>query len=71
MTNLELIRQLARPGKVYMPVMTANDVVHLAIEKAYLIGLLKQQPPADEAWWRFYGPEPDEWVADRWLDINN
>jgi hypothetical protein len=68
MTNLELIRELGKPGKVYMPVATAHDVVHLAVEKTYLIDLLKQQPPADEAWWTFYGGQTSP--ADRWLDVN-
>lgn len=66
MTNQELIRELAKPGKVYMPVVTANDVVHLAVEKACLIDLLKQQPPADEAWWCFYGDGQSP--GERWLD---
>jgi hypothetical protein len=69
MTNLELIRELAKPGKVYMPVVTADDIVHLAIEKAYLIGLLKDQPPNDEAWWRFYGTDRNI-ATERWLDVN-
>ena len=70
MTNLELIRELAKPGKVYMPVVTANDVVHVAVEKAYLIGLLKDQPADEPAWWRFYGDDQDR-TGERWLDVQN
>jgi hypothetical protein len=66
LTNRRLITELGKPGKVYMPVMVANDVVYLAVEKAYLIDLLKQQEPDEPAWWRFYG---DPNGTERWLDV--
>ena len=69
MTNLELIRELGKPGKVYLPVVTQHDIVHLAVEKAYLIGLLKDQPLADKAWWDFYGDNRSP--AERFLDVAN
>lgn len=68
LTNAQLIRELAKPGKIYMPVMMANDVAYLAVEKAYLIDMLKQQEPDQPAQWRFYG---DPNGAERWLDIQD
>jgi hypothetical protein len=70
MTNRELIRELAKPGKIYMPVAAAHDVVHLAVEKTYLVDLLKQQDPDEEARWCFYGNDQGR-GGDRWLDINS
>jgi hypothetical protein len=70
LTNAEMIRELAKPGKVYAPVVTKNDVVHLAIEKAYLIDLLKQQEPDEPAWWCFYGNDQRR-GGDRWIDIQD
>jgi hypothetical protein len=68
MTNRELIRELAKPGKVYMPALTKHDVVYVAVEKAYLIDLLKQQDADGEAWWGFVGD--GSYTAERWLDTN-
>jgi hypothetical protein len=69
-TNLELLRELRKPGKIFMPVTTQHDVVHLAVEKAYLIDILQQQPPAETAWWGFVGDDQNR-TGERWLDVNS
>lgn len=70
LTNAQLIRELAKPGKVFMPVVMANDVTHMAVEKAYLIGVLKDQPADEPAWWCFFGEDQGR-GGDRWLDIQD
>jgi hypothetical protein len=70
LTNAQLIRELAKPGKVFMPVLMANDVCHMAVEKAYLIGVLKDQQPDDPAWWCFFGGDYGP-GTDRYLDVQD
>jgi hypothetical protein len=69
-TNRELIAELRKPGRVYMPVVAPHDVVHMEIVKAALIFLLKDQPPDEPAIWCFYGDDKDR-TGDRWLDVQS
>jgi len=69
MTNRELLKELAKPGKVWMPVLTPHDVTHIKVEKAHLIRYLKHQPPDEDAPWCFYGEDQGR-AGDRWLDVN-
>jgi len=55
MTNQELIRAVQKPGKVYMTVMTADDVCRIPVEKTFLINLLRDQPADEQALWAIYG----------------
>lgn len=55
MTNAELIRAIRKPGRVYMTVMTANDVARIPVEKTFLIDLLRDQPADEPAMWAVYG----------------
>jgi len=66
MTNLELIRAVRRPGRVYMTVHTADDVVRVPVEKTFLINLLRDQPADEEAMWAVYGDLGDG----IFLDVN-
>jgi hypothetical protein len=51
MTNLELIREVRKPGLVYMPVLAGNDVVPMETVKAALLFLLRDQPADEQAIW--------------------
>ena len=55
MTNADLIREVRKPGRVYMTVMTANDCARVPVEKTFLINLLKDQPADERAAWQVYG----------------
>jgi hypothetical protein len=66
MTNLELIRAVRKPGRVYMTVHTKHDVARIPVEKTFLINLLRDQPANDEAMWTVYGNLGDG----IFLDIN-
>jgi hypothetical protein len=55
MTNKELIRAVRQPGRVYMTVMTANDVARIPVEKTFLIDMLRDQPADEQAMWSVYG----------------
>lgn len=66
MTNGEMIKELRKPGKVYMPVCSANDVTHIAIEKSDLISILQDRDVNADCDWTFYGM----FNGGRKLDIN-
>jgi hypothetical protein len=53
-TNAQLIARLRGTGKVYMPIVSAQDVVHLAVEKAMLIAYLRGLAPTDACQWAIY-----------------
>lgn len=55
MNNAELIAAIKLPGKIEMPVLAGNDVVHLVVEKIDLIRALGGGPPNEPAPWAFYG----------------
>jgi hypothetical protein len=68
-TNLELLRELRKPGRIWMPVVGKHDVTHIEIKKADLIDRLKELDPDSDAPWRFYGD--DQGAVDRWLDVQD
>ena len=47
----DLEREIRKPGKVKMPVLMCGDVLHLTIEKAALLDLLKGYKLDDPAPW--------------------
>lgn len=55
LTNKEVIKELRKPGKVYMPILMKNDVTFIAIEKADLIAVLQYLDPNIPCEWTFYG----------------
>lgn len=65
MTIKELIKELRKPGKIYMPVLMAGDIEYLAIEKNDLIEVLMAKEADDIAPWNFYG----EFANGRKLDV--
>ena len=59
MTNLELIREIRKPGLVYMPVLAGNDVIHMETVKAAVLFLLKDQPADEQANWTIVARHSD------------
>jgi hypothetical protein len=65
LTNAELIKELRKPGKVYVPVLISGGVEYLAAEKSDMISLLLDLEPKEAAYWCFYG----EYNGHRKLDV--
>lgn len=56
MTVLELVKEIRKPGRIYMPVMLSGDVTYVAVEKSDLLDLLLcNYLNSDPAPWAFYG----------------
>ena len=52
-TNEELIREIRKPGKVYVTVIMPGDVARIVAEKADLIAYLSDLDPKAPAPWTF------------------
>jgi hypothetical protein len=52
MTYKELIALLRKPGKVMLPVMMPDDVVHLECVKSDVLAWAKQHGENEECGWR-------------------
>lgn len=55
MTNKELLREVRKPGRVYMTMLAGQDVARIPVEKAFLLDLLRDQPADEKALWAVYG----------------
>jgi len=67
MTNRQMIRELKKPGRIYMPVISSADVIHILVQKLDLIELLMERDPEGKCDWDFFGAYADG----RKLDINS
>lgn len=68
MTNLEMIAELRKPGKVTVPVITKHDVERIVAEKADLINYLQACSANEECYWTIISVDGD---GRRNLDVHS
>lgn len=55
MQNRELLSLLKEKNKIEMPVLTANDIVYVTIQKSSLEAYVKDLPPTGKSPWVVLG----------------
>lgn len=62
MTHKELVKLLRKPGRVMLPVMLPNDVIHIECVKADMLNWSKQHGPDESCGWHITN-QGKEWVT--------